>query len=595
MRFVLLASLALLGAGSIGAGRPARAQAEPPAAQATTSAQAQTPPAPVEAPARPSEPERLLVRGGRVRVGDGQGTLAEALLVEGGRVLALGTEAELRATLAGRPARELDLAGAVAVPALQDAHVRLEELGATLAGLDLADCDSLDGVHARLAEAVAAAEPGAWIVARGFDPPGLGLAGWPAERALDPSFPDHPLVLLAPDRQAAWVNRRALEAAQIPPTLEPSRARPAPTDGVARDAAGVATGVLRGEAVRAVLAAVPPATREQRLERILRAQEHLLAQGLGGLHDLGTRPDALELYAELVADGRLRLRVVCYLDPREGLEGVRQAIAALGSAGGERLRAAGIAIDLDRSLATLGATLLEPYADHAGESGPAALEGGRLLELVTGAARAGLQPALRATGDRAARLALDTYRQVGLIEPGFARLRPRIEDGLLVSTRDWPRFPELGVALVASPRSGAAADLAALRVGPERWRRALGWLRLAPHVGPMALGSLAPERRASPLGMLAALRFGPGGGGEPAEGLEELPDGRLALAGLTSAVAWAAREDDRRGRLLPGYLADLTVFSVDPVEATAQELAAARVLAVVIGGEVLGLAPPPGD
>lgn len=594
MRLLSRVALALLLAAPVLAGGPRPQVQEPGSTRPSALAEE------LRAPVLPGDPrsglgpETLLVRGGKIRVGDGQGTLAEALLVEDGRVVAFGSEAELRARLAGRPTRELDLAGAVAVPALQDAHVRLEELGATLAGLDLSACASLDAVLSRSTQAAAAAEPGAWIVGRGFDPARLGLAGWPAERALDPLFPDHPMVLLAPDRQVAWVNRRALEAGQIPPTLEPARARPAAPDGVARDAGGVATGVLRGEALRQVLALVPPPTREQRLARILLAQEHLLARGIGGVHDQGTRPDALELYRELLADGRLRLRVVCYLDAREGLEGVRQAIAALGSAGGDRLRAVGIALDLDRSLSTRGAALLEPYSDQAGESGRTALDEGRLLELVTGAARAGLQPALRATGDRAARLALDVYRQVGLIEPGLARLRPRIEDGLLVSTRDWPRFPELGVALVASPRCGTAADLAALRVGPERWRRALGWLRLAPHVGPMALGSLAPERASAPLGVLAALRFGPGGGGEPAEGLEELPDGRLALAGLTSAAAWAAREDHRRGRLVPGYLADLTVLSLDPVEASAEELAAARVLAVVVGGEVSSLAADAG-
>src|SRR5690606_2439906 len=137
------------------------------------------------------------------------------------------------------------------------------------------------------------------------------------------------------------------------------------------------------------------------------------------------------------------------------------------------------------SVGTRGAALFEPYADAAGESGKLEIEHGKLLELITGAARGGLQPAVLTTGDRAARLALDAFRQARLLEPGFARLRPRIEDGLFVTTRDWPRFPELGVALTIAPRGGDEAESIAARVGPELWRRSLTWMRLAPRLGPV--------------------------------------------------------------------------------------------------------------
>lgn len=533
------------------------------------------------------------MHGGRIRVGDGQGTLVEALLVEDGRVAALGTLAEVRSRLGAGQVRELDLAGAVAVPGLQDAHVRLEELGAALRGLDLSGIDSEEGLLGWVAGAVASRPAGTWIVAQGWDAARLGLAGWPEARRLDGVAPGHPVALWSADRRVLLVNGKALEAADIGPR-DPASPRPRPGDGVLRDEEGRPTGVLLDAAVARVAKVLPAVPREERIARLLAAQEHLLARGVGAVHDLGARADLLPIYRELAQDGRLRLRVLVYLavDPDAGqtLATALEAARDFGREPGPRVRVAGLAARLDGGLGSRGAALLEPYADRPGDSGRLAHEEGPLMEFVTAAARVGLQPALIATGDRAARLALDVVQRGMLIEPALRRLRPRVEDGLLASTRDWPRFPEIGAALVLVPRGAAESDRAATRVGLERWRRSRTWQRLAPRLGPVALGSRAPEGEVGPLVALHRLRFGPGGEASEGDGdlNEELPDGRLALAGATSAAAWAAREEDRRGRLLPGYFADLTVLSFDPVVCGPEDLAAARVLAVLLEGALVG-------
>ena len=541
-------------------------------------------PEPAAAPAV----QRLLVHNGRIRVGDGAGTVVEALLVEDGRVAAIGPLEQLRAMIGNAAVRELDLAGAVAVPGLQDAHVRLEDLGAALTALEFGSARSEDELVQRVTSAATTLEPGTWIFGGGFDPTRLGVAEWPDARRLDAAAPEHPVLISSADRRAALVNRKALELAKLLPPKDP-KARWTPPSGLLRDADGAPTGVLLGEARDLVLALVPKPAADVRIARILAAQEHLLARGVTCIHDMGTALDVLPLYQELLADGRLRLRIVCYLDPAAGIDAVLAAARAHTADPLGRLSVAGVAIQLDGSVGTRGAALLEAYADAAGEQGKLELEHGKLLELVTGAARDGLQPAVLATGDRAARLALDAFRQARLLEPGFARLRPRIEDGLFVTTRDWPRFPELGVALTIAPRSADEAETIALRVGPERWRRSLTWERLAPRLGPVALGSRAPEGEAGPLRSLRMLRFGSqlASGDTEGELSEEPPDGRLALAGCTSAAAWAARQDDR-GRLLPGYFADLTVLSVDPAECGADELDSAQVLALLVNGQLIG-------
>src|SRR5690606_21385529 len=152
--------------------------------------------------------QRLLVHNGRIRVGDGAGTVVEALLVEDGRVAAIGPLEQLRAMIGDAAVRELDLAGAVAVPGLQDAHVRLEDLGAALTALEFGSARSEDEHFERVTAAAATLEPGTWITGGGFDPARMGATQWPDARRLDAAAPEHPVVIASADRRAVLVNKK---------------------------------------------------------------------------------------------------------------------------------------------------------------------------------------------------------------------------------------------------------------------------------------------------------------------------------------------------------------------------------------------------
>jgi hypothetical protein len=211
----------------------------------------------------------------------------------------------------------------------------------------------------------------------------------------------------------------------------------------------------------------------------------------------------------------------------------------------------------------------------------------RLREVV--AAR--LQPATHAIGDRGNRIVLDAYEREFGRDPGRAAwFRPRIEHAQVVAPADWARFGALGVIPSMQP-THATSDMrwAEARLGAERLAGAYAWQRLPAQRSPLALGSDFPVEKPSPLLGLHAARTRQDGHGEPPGGWtsDQCLDAVAALAGFTSGAAFAAHEEDRRGKLLPGFAADLTVLSVDPLACEPHELLAARVLATIVDGELV--------
>jgi predicted amidohydrolase YtcJ len=254
------------------------------------------------------------------------------------------------------------------------------------------------------------------------------------------------------------------------------------------------------------------------------------------------------------------------------------------------VRVAGVKLMIDGALGSRGAALLAPYADAPDEAGLLRMQPGELEALVEQAARLGLQPAVHAIGDRGNRVVLDAFQRAGARVPGFARLRPRVEHAQVVAPEDWGRFGALGAIPSVQPRH-ATSDMrwAEARLGPERLRGAYAWRRLAAPGAPLALGSDFPVEPSSPLLGIYAARTRQDEDAQPPGGFQ--PDQRLsgveALAGFTSGAAFAAREEQGRGRLLAGFYADLTVLDADPVNDPAEDLLTARVLLTMIEGEVV--------
>jgi hypothetical protein len=480
--------------------------------------------------------------------------------------------------------RRLELEGATAVPGLVDAHGHLEGLGEALESVDLLGCQSVEELIERVAARAATLPPGTWVLGRGWDQTLFPGAEFPHHRGLSARVAEHPVFLERVDGHAALVNARALATAGLTGTL------PLVEGGrFLLDPSGAPTGVLVDAATVLVTRHIPPPDRATRARRILRAQEALLAAGLVAVHDMGTLPETLAVLRELESEGRLKLRVASYLWANEGLAGFPRARPE--RALGRKLRVVGAKLMLDGALGSRGAALLEPYQDAPSEQGlmqmsPPAFAA-RLHEVLA----AGLQPATHAIGDAANRVVLDAYADAAA---RLAVLRPRVEHAQVVAEADWPRFATLGVVPSMQP-THATSDMrwAEARLGSERVRGAYAWRRLAAPHAPLALGSDFPVESPNPLFGLHAARTRQDSRSEPVGGWqpEQRLDGLTALAGFTEGAAFAAHEEHRRGRLLPGFAADLTVLTVDPVTCPPEALLTAEVLATVIDGEVVYTVP----
>ncbi|MCY3000637.1 MAG: amidohydrolase family protein, partial [Planctomycetota bacterium] len=242
----------------------------------------------------------------------------------------------------------------------------------------------------------------------------------------------------------------------------------------------------------------------------------------------------------------------------------------------------------DGALGSRGAALLEPYHDEPTNSGLTLLSKEELQNAVALCAEHGLQPAVHAIGDRANRMVLDAYAKQIARDPKFRELRPRVEHAQVVSPQDWARFDELG-AIASMQPTHATSDMpwAPSRLGPERIQEAYAWRRLVADPSLLAFGSDFPVESHDPLpGLYAAITCARPDG-TPAGGF--LPDQRLspreALSAFTFGAARAARQEDRRGRLAPGYFADMTVLAVDPLECEPAALLGGPVRFTIVNGE----------
>jgi len=534
-----------------------------------------------------------LYHGGHLVLNDGRGGTARALLEKDGLVVATGTLEELAARPDAQGATRIDLRGTVAVPGLEDAHGHLEGYGASLQQLDLTGVPTFQALVERVRDVAKTLPEGTWIRGRGWDQNLWEGGKFPHHLLLSLATPKHPVFLERVDGHAALVNEAALAAARLNGVIDP----PPRIQGgrVFLDDDRRATGMLLDAATSLVEKAIPKPTNEVLRERFLAAQEKLLAYGLTCVHDMGTSPAMLALLQDLRARGELRLRVVAYLDGMGELD--KKSLAGFPKAPDPKdmLSVPGVKLYADGALGSRGAALLDPYSDAPGENGLMLLAEEQLAERLALLARAGLQPAVHAIGDRANRVVLDAYERLAVAVPGFRDLRPRIEHAQVVAPKDWPRFPALGVVPSMQP-THATSDMAWVeaRLGPERTRGAYAWRALAPELGRLAFGSDFPVESPNPLGGLFAARTRTKVGGKPEDALlpEQRLDGAAALAGFTSGPAWAARQDDRRGRLLPGYACDLTVLGVDPTTCDPAELLKDSVRMTVINGVVVWRAAP---
>jgi hypothetical protein len=325
--------------------------------------------------------EAVLVVGGRVFTGR---RYAEALLVEGPRVVVAGTEAQVRRE-APTGADRIDLSSSLVVPGLADAHLHLGELTREREALDLGPVASISALQEHLRRR-AEERPRGPLVGRGLDLETLAERRWPTVAELDAAVADRPVVLQHASGHAAVANSPALERAY------------GPVRG------GRPDGPRNGVVVEEELDALRPVVREGlplTPEAVERTMRELAALGLTAVGTMNTGEEELSILRQLDRDGRLPFRVRAYPPIGRVPEG-----ALLGERDGGRLRVVGVKAFLDGAFGPRTASICGPYADDASTEGIDRGDDASLRGALDEACRRGLGPALHAIGDRAVERAI---------------------------------------------------------------------------------------------------------------------------------------------------------------------------------------------
>jgi predicted amidohydrolase YtcJ len=341
--------------------------------------------------------------------------------------------------------------------------------------------------------------------------------------------------------------------------------------------------------------AIPSSTPEDFARRILAAARACVAVGLTQVQDASAyAPDDVAVLEGLAARHELPLRIYATVSPEPAAIEVFFRKGVRVGRGDDFLTVRAIKTYADGALGSRGAALLADYSDEPGKRGLLVTPPERLDEIARQARANRWQLWIHAIGDRGNRVALDALHKAAAV-PAFApdrgADRPRIEHAQVVASEDIPRFGREGVIASVQP-THATSDMpwAEARVGPERIRGAYAWHSLKNGGAHLAGGSDFPVESENPLfGFYAAitrqdLAGRPAGGWRPAERLTR----REALALFTSDAAYAAVEAQIRGRIAPGFAADLTVFAADPMTAPEKEIPRIPTVATVVNGRIVG-------
>ena len=532
----------------------------------------------------------LVLRGGRVFLGSAGG-FGEAVAIGGGRILAVGRDGEIE-PLIGPATRVIELRGRLATPGLYEAHLHLLPIGLSMIELDLrpAKAATLDALLASVREAARSARPGAWILARGYDHFKLDVGRHPFREELDQAAPDNPVYLVRTCGHLAVANSAALARAGI------DEATPVPQGGAIEQQNGRLTGLLAETGRDRLKAVLPDPTDEELVAAIERAGKACLAYGITSVMDaaVGMRAGMREIGAYRTArdTGRLPVRTnMCLLGGPGGLLDEAYGESLLTGQGCDMLQVGPVKIFTDGSAGGRTAAMSVPYlADRLGnaeERGLMLLKDDEMAAFVADYHAKGYQLAIHAIGDAAIEQTLASMEAALAAEPDPDR-RHRIEHCGFNSPGQVARMKAAGVEPVPQPVfMYDFGDLYVSVVGEARAAAAYpmrGWIEagLRP-----AASSDAPVCDFNPFPNFYTMVTRKTSRGTVL-GPHEAISIEQALVAYTEYGAYVNKAEGRVGRLAPGMLADVAVWSRDLTTASPEEILRDTSCDLTIrGGEVV--------
>jgi predicted amidohydrolase YtcJ len=551
-------------------------------------------------------PADLVLRNGRIITVDAADSIAEAVAIAGGKIVAVGSNADVQARI-GSATQVIDLRGRTATPGLIDTHVHFSETD-SLFSVELSDVSvtNLGDVLQRVAAQVAKSKPGEWVRGRGWDEGKLAERRYITAADLDKVSADNPVWLMHTTGHYGVANSYALKLAEI------KKDTPDPPAGtIDRDARGAPTGVLKEAATGLVTRLVPPFTREQQKDGIVALVRDFNKEGMTGAKDPGIGRQKWELYRELLNEGRLTVRLFALWSGARRLDGLAEVLARVGenprppaSLGDGVLMSGGVKMFMDGSG---GARTAWMHADwnrnftetDAGNVGYPATPPDEYRKMVTTLHDAGIHVSTHAIGDRAIDWVVDTYAQALAAKPtrglrhGIIHDNTPTDHAIEVTARLQKEYdaayPELQTAFmwwIGDNYAGNLGPVRAQRLSPLRTFAGKGikWAGGSDYgvtPFPARYGLWSSVARRTLHGTFGATPFG----------TKESIDVRTALRSYT---IWAAHQiflDDRVGSIEIGKDADIAVWDRDPYTVPTDALKDMKCELTLFRGTVVYRAP----
>jgi len=523
----------------------------------------------------------LVLRNGKIVTLDASKPQAEAIAITAGKIVAVGSNAEIARQI--QPStRVIDLNGRLAIPGFIEGHGHFMGVGESKMMLNLRDVRNWDQIVAMVAAAAKEAQPGDWIVGRGWHQekwdarPQPNVNGFPVNTSLNAVSPNNPVLLEHASGHAAFVNDAALKRAGI------TRDTPNPPGGdITKDASGNPIGLLNERAQGLV-----KVERDGQAEKAIDlAAEECISKGITTFEDAGSPVDVIDRLKRRADAGTLPLRMWVMLRVPNTLIATDAAKIRVIGYGDNHVTVRAIKKQIDGALGSRGAWLLAPYSDLPSTSGLATETPEEIERTAKLALANGYQLCVHAIGDRANREVLNVYEKV---LQGKRDLRWRIEHAQHIDPADIPRFAQLGVfAAMQGIHCTSDAPMVLPRLGPKRAEGgAYVWQSLTKSGAHVGNGTDAPVEDVSPIACYYASvtrKLKDGTAFYPAQKMSRME----ALRSYTIENAYGAFEEGLKGTLQVGKLGDITVLSKDILTVPDEEILKTQVEYTIVGGKVV--------
>ncbi len=537
----------------------------------------------------------LIIHNGQIATMDSNESMVKALAVADGKVIARGTDEEIL-EMRNKTTHVINANQNFVMPGFIESHGHFSGLGSSLQNLNFLRSRSWEEIVAMVGEKVLESEKGEWIIGRGWHQekwvrvPEEHIHGYPFHDELSEISPDNPVLLFHASGHAAFANKAAMDIAGV------NRETPNPAGGeIVRDPQGNAIGVFEERAQNVIRRAyqefLEGLSEEEKLDRwyegVDLATQECLKKGVTSFQDAGSSLEWIDRYRGLAEEGKLGLRLWVMI--RHGSEYLKDKLDPFPwvDIGDGFLTVRAIKSEVDGALGSFGAWLLEPYADKPDFMGQNTTQIEEVAAIANLANQHGLQLCVHAIGDRANKVVLDLFEEEYNRNPS-SDLRWRIEHAQHLDTADISRFGALGViASMQGIHCTSDAPYVEKRLGPQRAKYgSYPWRSLLNSGAVICNGTDAPVEDVDPIESFYATVTRK----RSDNGFEFYPEQVMtrmeALHSYTTAGAYAAFEEETKGSLEVGKVADIVVLTNNLLTCSDNEILDTKVLVTIVNGQI---------